>query len=269
MPLFVLPFPVIDPVLISFGPLALRWYALAYVAGILLGWWYALRLVGNKQLWPSPAPLTRQHPDDFIIWLTIGIVLGGRLGYVLFYNLSYFADHPMAAFAVWQGGMSFHGGLAGAAVAAALFCRSRSISLRSMMDMATAAAPFGLFFGRLANFIKPELWGRVSDVPWAIVFPGGGPEPRHPSQLYEAALEGMLLFLVLRVLTHYFGALKKPGMITGVFITGYGLARIFVELFRQPDAQIGFLTGGVTMGMLLSLPLIILGLYLMVSARAQ
>lgn len=269
MSVYALPFPAIDPVLISIGPFALRWYALAYVAGILLGWWYALRLIGNTALWAAPAPLIKRHADDFIIWLTIGIVLGGRLGYVLFYNFNYFADNPLGAFAVWQGGMSFHGGLVGAAAAAVLFCRSRAIALRSMMDLATAAAPFGLFFGRLANFIKPELWGRVSDVPWAVQFPGAGPEPRHPSQLYEAALEGLLLFLILRLLSHRFKALQKPGAITGAFAICYGGARITAEFFRQPDAQIGFLASGLTMGMLLSLPLIALGIYLIGTARAQ
>lgn len=269
MSLYALPFPAIDPVLVSVGPFSLRWYALAYIAGILLGWWYALRLIGNAALWPKPAPLIKQHADDFIIWLTLGIVLGGRLGYVLFYNLPYYVDHPLSAFAVWQGGMSFHGGLLGAAAALVLFCRSRSISLLSLMDLATTATPFGLFFGRIANFIKPELWGRVTDVPWGIVFPGGGSEPRHPSQLYEAGLEGVLLFLILRVLTHHFGALKKPGLVTGAFALGYGLSRIFVEFFREPDAQIGFLAGGMTMGMVLTLPLVALGLYLMGTARAR
>jgi len=269
MPNYVLPFPAIDPELVSIGPFALRWYALAYVAGILLGWWYALRLIGRASLWSAPPPLSRRHADDFIVWLTIGIVLGGRLGYVLFYNPAYYSANPLSAFAVWQGGMSFHGGLIGAALAAVLFCRSRAVSLRSMMDLATAAAPFGLFFGRLANFIKPELWGRASDVPWAMVFPGAGPEPRHPSQLYEAALEGLLLFVLLRLLTHRFQALQKPGTVAGAFAALYGLSRIAVEFFREPDAQLGFLAGGLTMGMLLSLPLILLGIYLIGTARGQ
>lgn len=269
MPLLTLPFPAIDPVLVSFGPFALRWYALAYVAGILLGWWYVLRLIGNAALWASPAPLHKRHADDFVIWLTLGIVLGGRLGYVLFYNLPHFSQHPLAVFAIWQGGMAFHGGLAGAAIAAILFCRARGISLLSMMDAATAAAPLGLFFGRLANFIKPELWGRTTDAPWGVVFPGAGSLPRHPSQLYEAALEGVLLFVVLALMIRLMGALKKPGLITGAFSLGYGLARIFVEFFREPDEQLGFLAGGLTMGMLLSLPLIALGLYLMGTARER
>ncbi len=270
MPLFALPFPVIDPELISFGPIAIRWYALAYIAGILLGWWYALRLIGDQKLWgPGGAPLTRQHADDFIVWLALGIVAGGRLGYVLFYNFDYYIANIGEAFAIWTGGMSFHGGLIGAAIVAALFCRIRKIPLRALMDVACAAAPFGLFFGRLANFIKPELWGRATDVPWGIVFPGAGPLPRHPSQLYEAALEGIVLFIILRIFTHHLGALRRPGLTSGVFACGYATARITVEFFREPDAQIGFLAGGMTMGMVLSVPLILLGLYLIITANER
>ncbi|HHK74539.1 MAG TPA: prolipoprotein diacylglyceryl transferase [Rhizobiales bacterium] len=270
MPLFALPFPVIDPVLIAFGPIAIRWYALAYIAGILIGWWYALRLIDNPGLWSrGGAPLTRQHADDFIVWLALGIITGGRLGYVLFYNFDYYAAHIAEALAIWTGGMSFHGGLVGSALVTIIFCRIKKIPLRALMDVACASVPFGLFFGRLANFIKPELWGRVTDMPWGIVFPGGGPEPRHPSQLYEAALEGIALFIILRLFTHHLGALKRPGLTSGVFACGYGATRILVEFFREPDIQIGYLAGGMTMGMVLSVPLILLGLYLILSAHER
>ncbi len=270
MPLFAIPFPVIDPVLISFGPVAIRWYALAYITGILLGWWYVLRLIGNAGLWGGKgSPLEKRHGDDFVVWLALGIVLGGRFGYVLFYNPAYFAQNPLAAFAIWQGGMSFHGGLLGAALAAVIFCRSRKIPLLALADVAVAAAPFGIFFGRVANFIKPELWGRVSDMPWAVVFPGGGEAPRHPSQLYEAALEGVLLFIILRFFTHHLHSLRSPGLVSGVFALGYGVFRIIAEFFREPDIQIGFLAGGITMGMALSVPMIILGVYLIRRADAR
>jgi len=267
--LFALPFPAIDPVIVEIGPFALRWYALAYVVGILLGWRYAARLVGNPGLWPQGVPASREAIDDFVVWATIGIVLGGRLGYVLFYNRDYFIQNPLEVFAVWGGGMAFHGGLIGTAVAMLLFARSRGLPFLSLTDIVSAAAPIGIFFGRLANFINGELYGRPSHVPWAMVFPRGGPEPRHPSQLYEAALEGLLLFFLLRLLTHGSGALARPGLVTGVFMAGYGLARLVVEFFRMPDEQIGYLAGGVTMGQVLSLPLILAGLaVLAVAARS-
>lgn len=267
MPLFALPFPNIDPVLISFGPFAIRWYALGYVVGILLGWWYAIKLAGNEKLWGKTPPMNRRHIDDFIVWLALGVILGGRLGYVLFYNLAWFAANPLQIFAVWSGGMSFHGGLLGSIIAVILFSRSRSIPVRSLLDIVSVTAPFAIFLVRIANFINGELWGRVTDVPWAFVFPGGGPEPRHPSQLYEAALEGLVMFALLRFLTHYMKALHRPGLVAGVFATAYGASRIFVEFFRQPDAHIGFLAGGFTMGMVLSLPLILIGIVLIWTAR--
>ncbi|MXN63356.1 prolipoprotein diacylglyceryl transferase [Stappia sp. GBMRC 2046] len=266
MPLFVLPFPAIDPVLIEVGPLAVRWYALAYIAGILLGWRYMRRLVANERLWartPHPSPL---DIDDFVIWATLGIILGGRIGYVLFYNLAYFLSNPAEILAIWSGGMSFHGGFLGVVAAMVLFSWRRGLSVLTLFDLAGATAPIGLFFGRIANFINGELWGRASDVPWAMVFPGAGPEPRHPSQLYEAALEGIVLFLVVRLVTHRFGGLARPGLTAGVFAAGYGLARSFVELFRMPDAHIGFLAGGLTMGILLSVPMIVAGLALAIWA---
>ena len=258
---FVLPYPSIDPVLIDIGPLAIRWYSLAYIAGIVIGWWYAVRLAETRRLWPAgEPPLDRPGLGDFVTWATLGIILGGRLGYVLFYNLPYFLANPLEILALWQGGMSFHGGALGLALAAVLFALRRGIPPLSILDVIAATAPIGLFFGRLANFINGELYGRVTDAPWAMVFPGAGPEPRHPSQLYEAALEGILLFFALRLGTHYFGALKRPGLTLGFFLIGYGAARTFVELFRMPDAHIGFLYGGLTMGMLLSVPMLLAGM---------
>ena len=190
----VLPFPAIDPVLISIGPLAIRWYALAYIVGIIAGWFYARALIASKRLWGGPAPLTVVDFDDFVIWITLGIILGGRIGYVLFYNFGLFAAHPLEILELWNGGMSFHGGFIGCGVAIVLFALRRGLPMLSLSDVITAVAPIGLFLGRLANFINGELWGRPSDVWWAMVFPNGGPVPRHPSQLYEAALEGLVLF---------------------------------------------------------------------------
>jgi phosphatidylglycerol---prolipoprotein diacylglyceryl transferase len=255
----VIPFPRIDPVLIHIGPLAVRWYALAYIVGIIAGWFYARAIIAVQRLWGGPAPLTVIDFDDFIIWVTLGIILGGRTGYVLFYNFPHFASHPFEIFELWNGGMSFHGGVAGCIVAVCLFARYRGIPILSLGDVTTAVAPIGLFLGRLANFINGELWGRPSDVAWAMIFPNGGPVPRHPSQLYEAALEGLVLFVVLGALVRW-GALKRPGLVTGASALGYGLARVFCEFFREPDAQLGFLWGGLTMGMLLCIPLILAGI---------
>jgi phosphatidylglycerol:prolipoprotein diacylglycerol transferase len=265
MPLFVLPFPAIDPVLVSIGPFAIRWYALAYIAGILLGWMYARALIRAQRLWGGPAPLAVEDYDDFILWITLGIILGGRIGYVLFYNPAHFAAHPIEILQVWTGGMSFHGGFLGCVLAVVLFARKRGIPILALGDITSAVGPIGLFLGRLANFINGELWGRPADVPWAIAFPGGGPLPRHPSQLYEAGLEGLLLFVVLALLVRG-GALRRPGLLTGTFAFGYGLARLFGEMFREPDAQLGFLWGGLTMGMLLSLPLMLAGIGLIAFA---
>ena len=261
MPLLTITFPVFDPIAIAIGPIAIRWYALAYIGGIVLGWIYGRSLIRNDRLWGGPAPISLPQMDDFILWVTLGIILGGRTGYVLFYNLPFFVAHPAEIFELWKGGMSFHGGFLGCVAAVILFCRGQNIPILSLGDITTAVGPIGLFLGRLANFINSELWGRPADasVPWAMVFPNGGPLPRHPSQLYEAALEGLLLFAVLAVLMRL-GALKRPGLIIGAFAVGYALARITSEFFREPDAQLGFLWGGVTMGMLLSAPLFLAGI---------
>ncbi len=260
MPFLLIAFPVFDPIAISIGPIAIRWYALAYIAGIVLGWIYARALIRNDGLWAVKSPITPLQLDDFILWVTIGIILGGRTGYVLFYNLPFFIAHPAEIFELWKGGMSFHGGFLGCVAAVILFCRRNDLPILSLGDITTAVAPIGLFLGRLANFVNSELWGRPADpsLPWAMVFPNGGPLPRHPSQLYEAGLEGILLFAILAIMIRC-GALKRPGLILGSFIALYGCARITGELFREPDPQLGFLWRGLTMGMLLSVPMVIAG----------
>ncbi|MEA2990821.1 MAG: phosphatidylglycerol---prolipoprotein diacylglyceryl transferase [Alphaproteobacteria bacterium] len=266
MTLAAIPFPNFEPVLISIGPFAIRWYALAYIVGILGGWLYARAIVRSERLWGGPAPFSVADYDDFVLWVTLGIILGGRIGYVLFYNPSYFIEHPAEIVQLWKGGMSFHGGFLGCVTAVLVFARRRGISWLSLGDVTCAVAPIGLFLGRIANFINGELWGRVTDVPWAVAFPNGGPLPRHPSQLYEAALEGVVLGVALWLLMRA-GALRRPGTIIGAFALGYGMARFICEFFREPDAQLGFLWGGLTMGMLLSLPLMLAGLAFIVAAR--
>src|ERR1700749_942302 len=267
MPFLTVAFPVFDPIAIAIGPIAIRWYALAYIGGIVLGWLYARALIKNERLWGGPAPITLLQMDDFILWVTVGIILGGRTGYVLFYNLPFFIQHPAEIFELWKGGMSFHGGFMGCVIAVMWFARWNGISILSLGDITTAVGPIGGFLGRIANFINSELWGRPADpdLPWAMIFPNGGPLPRHPSQLYEAGLEGILLFTVLAVMIR-FGALKRPGLILGSFIALYGLARITGEHFREPDPQLGFLWGGITMGALLSVPMVIVGAILLVGA---
>ena len=268
-PLLVLPFPAIDPVIIEVGPLALRWYALAYIVGIILAWRYMRSLVLNDRLWGATQRPTPADLDDFVLWGTLGIIIGGRLGYVLFYNPAYYFANPGEALAVWTGGMSFHGGFAGTVIAMVLFAWRRGLSIWTLFDLAGCAAPIGLFFGRIANFINAELWGRATDVPWAFVFPGAGPEPRHPSQLYESALEGVVLFFVLRLLSHRFDLLKRPGFLAGAFAFGYGIARSIAEFYRVPDAHIGYLSGFLTMGILLSLPMILAGIAAMLWAGTR
>lgn len=257
--LLVLPFPDIDPVAVELGPLAIRWYSLAYIVGLVGGWRYCRRLAGRPPRAIAPAAF-----DDFLLWATLGVVFGGRLGYVLFYKPEFYLANPLEILAVWQGGMSFHGGAAGVILAIILFARRRRISGLSLGDLVVCAVPIGLFLGRLANFVNGELYGRAADVPWAMVFPHDPDQvPRHPSQLYEAALEGIVLFLLLYLLVRR-GWLERPGAIGGAFLAGYGLARIIVEFFRQPDEHLGYLLGFTTMGQLLSLPLVIAGAILIV-----
>ena len=262
-----LSFPIIDPIAISIGPIAIRWYALAYVAGLLGGWFYAKRLAARADLWGSLRQPKAIDVDDLIVWVALGVVLGGRVGYVLFYNLGTYLSQPSEIFAIWRGGMSFHGGFLGAILAIVLFARSRSLNPLAMLDMAAVVTPIGLFFGRIANFINGELWGRPApDFPYAVVFPHAGPEPRHPSQLYEALGEGLILFIIMAFAARRFG-FRRPGLLGGIFVLGYAVARIVCEFFREPDEQLGFLfgssiqalSGGITMGMLLSIPMALVG----------
>lgn len=250
-------FPDIDPIAIQIGPIAIRWYALAYITGLMGGWQYCLQLAKRP-----PNQVTPLQIDDFVIWATLGVILGGRLGFVLFYKPGYYFGSPMEILQVWKGGMSFHGGLIGVTLAMVWYTRRRGIPLLAFTDIIAAAAPIGLFFGRIANFINGELWGRVTDVSWAVIFPHAGPQPRHPSQLYEAALEGLVLFVVFAVLLFRYDAMRRPGLLSGALLTGYGVARILVETVREPDAYIAFLAFGTTYGQWLSLPMVIGGLYL-------
>ena len=252
-----MPFPDIDPIAIQIGPLVIRWYALAYITGLVLGWRYCLRLTARP-----PQGVTREQIDDFLLWATLGVVLGGRLGYVAFYQPGYFIANPIEIPQMWKGGMSFHGGLLGVMVAMLLYARRHGLALLNLTDIVTAGAPIGIFFGRIANFINGELWGRTTDVPWGVVFPRAGPLPRHPSQLYEAALEGLLLFILLATTVYAWRGLARPGLVSGLFMAGYAVARMAIEVVRQPDVQIGFLAGGSTMGQWLSIPLLVFGLYL-------
>ncbi len=259
-----IPFPDFDPVALEIGPFVLRWYALAYIAGLLAGWGYILWLLRRP-----PAAVTMDQVGDFFSWAIVGVILGGRLGFVLFYQPGYFVANPLQILAVWNGGMSFHGGLLGVIAATILFGLRRRINILALGDLVAAAAPIGLFLGRLANFINGELYGRATDVPWAFVFPGGGDVGRHPSQLYEAGLEGLLLFVILFVLARLTGALLRPGIVTGAFLVGYGASRGFVEFFRQPDSYVGdggFLFWDITMGQLLSVPIAVAGVAFIVYA---
>ena len=299
MVLATLPFPDIDRVALHiWGPLAIRWYALAYIAGLLFGWWAAARMARDKELWKNPpfagkAPLTAEQVGDLVVWATFGVILGGRIGWILFYGIALCSVSPHAAFClgppgepglpqaflaepwrlitIWQGGMSFHGGLAGVAIALWLFCRRHKLELLKVPDMLAVVAPIGLFFGRLANFVNGELWGKVTDVPWGMVFCtphimaefGGicpaGLQPRHPSQLYEAALEGLVLSAIIQLGLRVFRFHERPGLQTGIFFAGYGVFRFCVEFFREPD---GPFLGWFSMGMALSIPLWLAAAYL-------
>ncbi|MFY0611965.1 MAG: prolipoprotein diacylglyceryl transferase [Hyphomicrobiaceae bacterium] len=275
--MLALPYPEFDPVALSLFSLEIKWYGLSYMAGLLLGWLYIRRLVSTPALWPfSRAPFSADKVDDLLLFMTVGVVVGGRLGFVFLYEPQYYLANPLEIPAVWKGGMAFHGALIGCGVAICLFAWRNKVSARSAMDVCAAAVPLGLIFGRLANFINGELFGRPTDMPWGMVFPAAKleypsiePATRHPSQLYEAALEGLVLFLVIRVLTHSKGALQSPGLATGVFLIGYGCARSFSELFRQFDPVHAFSVYGLTPGIVYSIPMILLGIWFVRSAAAQ
>ncbi len=293
-----IPFPQISPEIVSvelFGvTLALRWYALAYIAGLLLGWQTIRRMLATPRLWAhlpnGTPPMTPDQVERLLTWVVVGVILGGRLGFVLFYQPAYYLANPQDIPKVWQGGMAFHGGFLGVVVAGWLFCRAQGIPVLTTGDLMAAVTPFGLFFGRIANFINAELWGRPTTVPWGVVFPGeaaqtcqgliAGTCARHPSQLYEAALEGLILGAVLLWALFRADALRYPGRVTGLFLTGYGAARFLVEFFRQPDAQfvtpgnplglaVHFGGFGLTMGQILSLPMIAAGLWFLARARRR
>jgi len=287
-------FPDIDPVVhigplaLQWGPLAIRWYALAYVAGILLGWRYIIRLVNSPSVWNGRTPTaTPLQIDDLILWITLGIILGGRLGYIFFYMLvnegqrNGLMENPLAAFRIWEGGMSFHGGFLGVCAAIALFARQQKIDVLKLGDLIAPVAPIGLFFGRVANYINGELWGRVTDHPFGVIFcnqtiqaaNGGrcpaGPDPRHPSQLYEAALEGVVLFAMLWVATHHLKWLQRRGALIGTFLIGYGLFRALLENVRNPDEGMPDFPFGLTMGMILSIPMLLVGIWLLWKALRE
>ena len=253
----------LDPVLLELGPFALRWYSLAYLAGIALGWLYLVRLTRD-----SEAPLGRDNVDELITWATIGIIAGGRLAYVIFYEPAGFMADPVSIFALWHGGMSFHGGAFGVGLAIFLYCRNRQLSWLQVLDYVAMCAPIGLMLGRIANFINGELWGRPTTLPWGIIFPDGGPQPRHPSQLYEALLEGPVLFLVLWLLFRFTDARQRPGVLSGSFVLGYGVLRFLVEFVREPDRQlIAFAQAtGLHMGQWLCVPMIVGGAALIARA---
>jgi phosphatidylglycerol---prolipoprotein diacylglyceryl transferase len=257
-------FPDFDPVALQIGPLAIRWYALAYIVGILLSW----RLLRHLVIRP-PEVATTIQVDDFVSWATLGVVLGGRLGYCLFYQPSVYLADPIGILKVWTGGMSFHGGMLGVAIAVLWFCRHHRISVLGFADRLAVCAPIGLGLGRVANFINGELWGRPAPdwLPWAMIFPRAGPVPRHPSQIYQALMEGLLLFLVLFLLSRREALRARFGLLTGIFLIGYAVARIIGECFREPDAFLGFLWFGATMGQLLSIPMLIAGLWLVLRRK--
>ena len=275
--LLAIPFPNLDPVALQIGPVAIKWYGLAYLAGLVLGWLYIRRLITSNRLWANDTPpFSLAKVDDLLLYITAGVVLGGRLGFVLFYEPGYYLANPQDIIAVWKGGMAFHGALVGCIVAIWVFARNNGVNPWSTGDLVTAAVPIGLFFGRVANFVNGELYGRPTSLPWGTVFPEAAinhpaiePTPRHPSQLYEALLEGLVLFIVLRVMTHHLGALKRPGLVAGTFLAGYALARSTAELFREPHFAHAFNVGPLTAGIAYSIPMLLLGLMVIYWARTR
>ncbi len=252
-----LAYPEISPIFFSIGPIAVRWYSMAYLFGILFGWWLASARIKKYNL-----GLTKQNCEDAAFAVTLGIILGGRIGYILFYGGAQYWQNPLEMLAIWHGGMSFHGGIIGVIVALLIFAKMIKYPFLKLTDLVAPVVPIGIFFGRLANFINDELWGRVTDVAWAVRFPRGGYLPRHPSQIYEACLEGICLFIVLNLMWRNKWCRENTGFISGAFLLGYALCRLAVEQFREPDAQLGFLWLGMTMGQWLSVPITLLGLWL-------
>jgi phosphatidylglycerol---prolipoprotein diacylglyceryl transferase len=262
-----IPFPPFNPIAFSIGPFAVHWYALAYVAGLLFAAWYMKRIVSFPKIWGAYKPtVTPEQVDDLFIWFLVGVIAGGRLGYVLFYKPMFYFSNPLEIFKTWDGGMSFHGGFLGVVIACWIWGWRNGVGLDRLLDLGAAVSPVGLGLGRLANFVNAELWGRPSDMPWSVIFPGES-FGRHPSQIYEALLEGLVLFVVVRIATHHYSALQHPGRAAGIFATGYGVARIIAEYFREPDTYLGYFAGVFTMGMLLSLPLLLVGLWLLRRSR--
>ncbi len=265
-----IPFPAIDPIALQIGPIAIRWYGLAYAAGLILGWLYIRQMLQRAELWPgNKPPMRADDVDELLIWVTAGVIIGGRLGHVLFYQSEYYYAYPLEVFAIWKGGMAFHGGLIGTAVAMYGFARRFGICIWSVSDLVSAAVPIGLFFGRMANFINAEVVGSPTDMPWGMIFPGWGEEARHPAMLYEAALEGIVLFLILRYLVFSRLAMKSPGLTTGTFLVGYAVFRIFCELFKVIDYRLVFEGYWLTKGMLYSVPMLILGIWAIHRARSR
>ena len=254
-------YPDISPIVFSLGPLVIRWYSLAYLFGIISAWFLVSKNIKKYNL-----PITKANLEDLVFYATLGIILGGRIGYVLFYGTDMFLKNPLEIFAIWHGGMSFHGGIIGVIIAIYLVSKKINYPFLSLTDLSVLYTPIGIFCGRLANFANDELWGRVSDVPWAVRFPSGGYLPRHPSQLYEAFCEGILLFIILNLLWKKQWIRKHTGFVSGIFLVFYGTFRMFIELFRQPDEQIGFVFMKVTMGQLLCLPFLVLGFWVIYRA---
>lgn len=257
-------FPDIDPIALNLGFFQIRWYALAYLTGFLGGWFYAVRLT---RLYTNDIRPHAEDIENLVTWVVLGVIFGGRFGYVLFYNIGYFLEHPMEVFYLWQGGMSFHGGMLGVLIALVGYTKYHNISLLRTGDIICSVVPIGLFCGRLSNFVNAELFGRTTDVPWGVIFPNGGPLPRHPSQLYEAFFEGGVLLILLGVLMYKTRLRETPGVIAGIFFIGYGLARFGIEFVREPDAHLGFIFSFLSMGQILSIPMIIFGSGLIFYAR--
>ncbi|MES2215337.1 MAG: prolipoprotein diacylglyceryl transferase [Pseudomonadota bacterium] len=256
-----MPFPNIDPVIITLGPFSIRWYSLAYIAGILFGWYYSGVLSNKHSLGITP-----KHREDYITYAVLGIIIGGRLGHVCLYEPMKYIAHPIEIFKTYEGGMSFHGGLLGIAIATLLFCRKNKLPLFKVTDLVSMLAPVGIFFGRIANFINAELYGRITDSPFAVIFPGSDMMPRHPSQLYEAGMEGLLIFCIMMMGQNM---LRIPGLASGIFLILYSISRIIVEFFREPEVSLSEIFGIVTMGQLLSIPLFLAGLWIIVNSLSK